>query len=725
MTLVVISSLSASAHSDDHGMLLAQVQSAIGPSAAVGTQPPGGIKTLAAAQSRLRDAEAVSTLTAEGRALYLADSGGGTYTTNSMGAAADRLIEQGEFRQAIRSAAVTLYLGVNSRNDTQTAFAKVILASAYLASGDLRNAQTFASGALTHRVASNYYYLLKGRANKILADVAMREENYAKAVDLYGEALDAAQADLRFYVRASLALAHSKLKRFDKARESVKDAEGFVGIVPPQFQAAARGSLLRIRGSVALQEGKADEAARLYEDALKTQGIDANTAYDKFWILEGLARARLARGDAAGALGTYMEAVDVSEQVRGLFRSEEVKSALFGEMQDVFSEAVRLLVESGKIDTAWEINEKGRSRALLDMIRNRVALAEGSAVFAEASNKTFKIGDLVSRIKPGEVVLSYRVLDGRTYAWATRTTGTTVATIDMTRKNLGRRVEAFRDAVIEDKPDAKSLGAELHDLLVKPANVAAGESLTIIPHDVLHYLPYQALWTGDAYLLQKAQISYAPSANALVQLLDRKPSATGRFFALGNPDLGDPSRALPGAQKEVEALMTLFPDSETYFGSNATRQRFFEGAAKSRLVHVASHGSVDPIDPLYSKLYLAKEANHEGTVDAREIYGLKLGGTELVVLSACETGLGNVSRGDEVWGFTRSFLSAGAPALLVSLWEVSDEATEMLMKRFYGDLTKGIGRREALRNASLAVLSDARFSSPVYWSAFNLVGDMR
>ena len=104
---------------------------------------------------------------------------------------------------------------------------------------------------------------------------------------------------------------------------------------------------------------------------------------------------------------------------------------------------------------------------------------------------------------------------------------------------------------------------------------------------------------------------------------------------------------------------------------------------------------------------------------------MKLGGTELVVLSACETGLGNVSRGDEVWGFTRSFLSAGAPALLVSLWEVSDEATEMLMKRFYGDLTKGIGRREALRNASLAVLSDARFSSPVYWSAFNLVGDMR
>lgn len=265
----------------------------------------------------------------------------------------------------------------------------------------------------------------------------------------------------------------------------------------------------------------------------------------------------------------------------------------------------------------------------------------------------------------------------------------------------------------------------MHDLLVKPANLAAGESLSIIPHDVLHYLPFQALWTGDAYLLQKSALSYAPSASALVFLMDRKPATSGKFFALGNPDLGDPSRALPGAQKEVEALMTLFPDSETYFGDKATRQRFFEGAVKSRLVHVASHGTVDPVDPLYSKLYLAKEANHNGTVDAREIYGLKLAGTELIVLSACETGLGNVSRGDEVWGFTRSFLSAGAPALVVSLWPVSDESTEMLMKHLYGNLTKGVGRREALRNASLAVLADPRFASPMYWAAFNLVGDMR
>lgn len=401
-----------------------------------GANTQAGAKALAVAQSRMREAEAASTLTAEGQALHKADGGSNSYVSYMGGA--ERLIEQGEFRQAIRAAAVTLFLGLNGRNDTQTALAKMVLASAYLASGDLRNAQTYASGALTHRVHSSYYYVVKSRVNKILGDIAMREDNYPKAIDLYGEAVDAAQTDLKFYARAALALAHARAKRFDKARESAKAAEEFVGVVPPQFQAAAKGSLLRVRGMIALQEGKADEAARLYEDALKTQGSDENAAYDKFWILDGLARARLAKADSAGAMNAYLEAVEVSELIRGRFRSEEVKSGLFGEMQDVFGAATRLLVEAGKVDAAWEINEKGRSRALLDMIRNRVALTEGSAVFAEASNKTLKLSDLTSRLKPGEVVLSYRVLEGGTYVWATRTAGTTVTKIDMSRKNLSR-----------------------------------------------------------------------------------------------------------------------------------------------------------------------------------------------------------------------------------------------------------------------------------------------
>ncbi len=680
-------------------------------------------KGIAAVRARIRDAEAVATLTAEGQATFNSDPNKGSFTRYKYGAY--KLIDQGEFRQAIRSAAVALFVSTNERNDTQTAYAKLILATAYLAAGDLDNAHLYANAAKKHTVHSAYRDDVLSTADKLLGDVALRKKNFDEAINYYDKSIDATLGDLRFYSRLGLAQALASANRFDKAGKALADADGYVGVIGAKYQAAAKGSLLRIRGMVALAEGKAAEAAKLYEDALKTQGADEDSAYDKFWILEGLGRAKLLMGEKESALTTYMAAINESERVRGRFHSEELKSALFGEMQDVFSQATRLLVESGQIEASWEINERGRARALLDMLRNRVELAAGSAIFSEASGKSIKLSDLTGYLKPTEAILSYRVLDDRTYVWISRKTGSKVVTISVGRKDLAQMVQEFRDAVVEEKDTTKAQGTSLYNLLIKPLALTPGEALSIIPHESLHYLPFQALWTGDKYLLQASAVSYAPSSAALLNVFQRQVAKSGKFLAFGNPELGKPSLALPGAQKEVEALIKLFPSSESYFLAEATRDRLLKGAPQARFVHVAAHGTVDAVDPLYSKLHLAKEPHHPGTVEARDIYGLKLEGTDLIALSACESGLGKVSRGDEVWGFTRSFLSAGAPALLVSLWPVSDDATEILMKRFYGELIKGVSRRQALREAELAVLADSRFSSPYYWAAFNLVGDSR
>lgn len=185
------------------------------------------------------------------------------------------------------------------------------------------------------------------------------------------------------------------------------------------------------------------------------------------------------------------------------------------------------------------------------MLRNRVELASGTAVFAEASGKVAKIDDIVAQLKTGDAVLSYRVLDDRTYAWITRKSGTKVVTLSVGGKELIRRVQEFRDAVVNDKSNIKVIGASLHEVLIKPLGLAKGESVAIIPHDALHYLPFQAIWTGDEYLLQKVAISYAPSVSALVRTNASQTSKTGKFFALGNPDLGDRNQDLPGAQREV------------------------------------------------------------------------------------------------------------------------------------------------------------------------------
>jgi CHAT domain-containing protein len=142
------------------------------------------------------------------------------------------------------------------------------------------------------------------------------------------------------------------------------------------------------------------------------------------------------------------------------------------------------------------------------------------------------------------------------------------------------------------------------------------------------------------------------------------------------------------------------------------------------VLHVGAHAEVDEIDPLYSVIHLARSEKVTGELEAHEIYRVNLQQNAIVALSACETGLGRVSRGDEPWGFTRPILSAGAPAMLVSLWPVEDAATARLMARFYKDLSAGPAR-DALRAAEREVLSDPRTSHPFFWAPFVLVGDWR
>lgn len=140
---------------------------------------------------------------------------------------------------------------------------------------------------------------------------------------------------------------------------------------------------------------------------------------------------------------------------------------------------------------------------------------------------------------------------------------------------------------------------------------------------------------------------------------------------------------------------------------------------------MAAHAEVDSIDPLHSRILLAAEGNDPGFLEAREVYAVDLKGVSLVTLSACESGLGRVARGDEIQGFTRSFLTAGASGLVVSLWPVADDSTELLMTKLYGELAKGSEAIDAMRSAQIAVLAQKKFAHPFFWAPFNLIGDWR
>ncbi len=248
------------------------------------------------------------------------------------------------------------------------------------------------------------------------------------------------------------------------------------------------------------------------------------------------------------------------------------------------------------------------------------------------------------------------------------------------------------------------------------------KNLTIVPHAALHYLPFAALNTGKNYLLDRYAIRMLPSASVMKYMRKNAASKkTTSALVLGNPDLGDPTYDLPYAEKEATAVGGMIKGSKVFLRKQATKAEVKKYGASAKYIHFASHGIFKPEQPLESGLALAKDGDGTGMLTVGELYEMRLD-ADLITLSACETALGKIERGDDVVGITRGFLYAGAGTIVSTLWQVDDEATGILMRTFYSQL-KNNDKRSALRNAQLALKNGAK-SQPYYWAAFQLTGAM-
>jgi CHAT domain len=205
-------------------------------------------------------------------------------------------------------------------------------------------------------------------------------------------------------------------------------------------------------------------------------------------------------------------------------------------------------------------------------------------------------------------------------------------------------------------------------------------------------------------------------------LLERKrfdalPKAPGAALIVGNPAMPPGVPQLPGAELEAKAIAGLF-GAEAVTGPRATKAAVLGRAPNSRIIHLATHGLLNSKEEQMSSIVLAPQGTDSGFLPAREIGNLELG-TELAVLSACNTGQGKVS-GDGVVSVARSFVEAGVPSLVVSLWSIPDAPTSAFMVDFYKDLKNGRDKAQSLRDAMLSTM--ARYPEPSAWAAFILIG---
>lgn len=252
-----------------------------------------------------------------------------------------------------------------------------------------------------------------------------------------------------------------------------------------------------------------------------------------------------------------------------------------------------------------------------------------------------------------------------------------------------------------------------------PANQSTPPRLGIVPHDLLHYLPFGLLYDGKNALLEGYTLFYAPSVSSLRFILDHRHPEADTLLALANPDApGAPH--LHYAVEEAQAVAALY-ETQPLIGDDATEARFKAEAGRYGLIHIAAHSDYNPANPLFSAILLQPGGGEDGRLETHEVFNLDLSQTDLVALSACQTHLGELSAGNELVGLERAFIRAGSPSLLTTLWPVNDAATAQLMERFYTHLRAGAPKAEALREAQMEMRTE--HPAPFYWAGFVLVGD--
>ena len=325
-------------------------------------------------------------------------------------------------------------------------------------------------------------------------------------------------------------------------------------------------------------------------------------------------------------------------------------------------------------------------------------------------------------------------------------------------KGLPDAIRGFRESIYswsQSQEDSLAqqyagYGYQLYQSLVQPIAPFLPEHLIIIPDGLLEYVPFEALLqepaspeslTFDAYpyLIRKYRISYAHSARLLQEMRTSDYEAPRQWILAFAPSFKDPPNQenslvsrrrnlgrLTSNVKEVQSIKTLLR-TRIYKGTDATRERFLADAPHYGIIHLATHAKANDEEGEYSYLAFAEipDTIQNELLYAKDLYSMRLQ-ADMVVLSACESGIGELRRGEGVISLARGFSYAGAKSLVTTLWRVSDRESAALMQLFYQHLKEGKAKDEALRAAKMQFISrpGAAQAHPFFWAAFILSGDI-
>lgn len=575
--------------------------------------------------------------------------------------------------------------------------------------------------AWTRRLPANKYQLSAGS-----------REQFAIARGIFEEA-----------VQASLA------ERRPEAALQLQNRAVFLAQSLKQPESIALALLTRARIEVVL--GKQEVARRDFKGALNLPSPSRNWATEllaaqidivrseianaesraaaissKHFAQEHVDRADLdfRRGDTAAGEKSLERALSELEHRREKIGQGKHRISFLDQARPLFERLVALEVHLAQPEKALATLERFRARSLLD----QMGMNPGSG----ASAVPLGWQDLGRRIPEHTVLSVYGVVEDRLVTWLVKPSGIWMASNQPNWPIISSWIQRLRDPQIGEKERTELL-EQLYDELLAPWKSRLGDSdrIIFVPTADLYRVPYAALLdrASGRFLIEDYAVGIAPSVSEFVAALERDRRDWVRpidhVLLVGNPDYRDASRlpSIPGAAREIESLSRLYHGrAEVLTQKQATPRRVLASLSAADVVHMAVHGMNDFEDPMRSRLMLSPSGADSGDLTSRDLLRVHLARTRLVMLAACGSQTGPMSDSEGSLSLAYSFLAAGVPAVVGSLWLVDDESTARLSIRFHQELLRGADALTALQTAQREEIVAHR---PVFdwtWASFQVYG---